>query len=406
MANKPAKEGEATPAGGNGTQTIAEMEHNIDTATDSILKKYGIKATPAAAAETPEAKAKREAAAGAETPEAKAAREAEEAAAAETPEAKATREAAEAAGAETPEAKAAREAEEAAAGETPEQKTAREAGEAEEAETEKVVKARLKDLPAEHQTLVQTVITERVGKVIAKERDAKEAAEAKTAEAETRANNLETELAEARKSGGGGPVVVEGMHPLFLVKTAADIDNYEAELEASLLWAAQHPDGYEAQNAQEKTISAEQVKQRAYELRLEQIRIIPKARRLLTERETADAPLRKTLPALFKAGKEENRTAQALRKLLPELDRLGNANELIARLILGEKALKQLANPPAKVITRTEPRKAPRTPGGGGPAKGAAGEQPEGKSASEATSKAMANPGDKNAFRAAILANI
>lgn len=382
--------GAAAPASGNGTQTTAEAQEDIDHATDSILKKYGVapKSTPPPETETPPVKPKEKKSEGAE----------------ESEEQKVEREAAAAGDGEqeTEEEKVEREAAEAAAagdGETDEEKAA----EAEKAETAKLVTTKLKDLPEELQGRVQTVIDERLGKVIAKERAARDEAETKAVAAETRITELEGELAEAKK-GGGATVNVPGVHPLFLAKSAAEIDARLDTIESFLEWAEDHPEGYEAPEGSADTgWTAEQVRARARELRREKDRVIPQARQLLADRATKDSALQKTYSALFKSGTEEYRAAQDLRKLMPELSRHPDANTLIARLILGEKALAALAKTPGgkAATTTTPPKRAPRAPGGGGSAKGVATNTGATNSVPDAVKRVMANPGDSNARRLA-----
>jgi hypothetical protein len=376
----------------------------------------------AAKTETPEQKAAREAAGAAGADPDAAAR------AAETPEQKAEREAAEAAAAaeaETPEEKATREAEEAAARETPEAKAAAE----QHAETEKLVRAKLKDLPEAQRKVAQSIINERIGHISAKAKAEVETATAETKRLGDRVVELTTELDEARE-GGGQQVVIQGVHPAMLAETPAQLDRMADELDRQEDMLERFREtGIEADEARGiPGYTAEQVRARLRELARERERVLPKARELLTQRATADAALKAQLPELFDVRTEEYRAAAQLRKLLPEIRRLPNAAEFVAKFVLGTKVLAERqaaaakkpgdgkngaaaaaaggAGAPEKKATQPPPtRKAPRAPGDGAAGNGSVLDDPRSQQPDAAAPmKQFANTRSREDLKASVRA--
>lgn len=336
---------------------------------------------------------------GEETAEQKTAREAEETAAAETA---AADEAAE--GEETAEEKTAREAEEAkatAAANTPEAKAAA----ALAADTRKFADLKLKDLdlPEDAKKIVYGVINARIGKI---HFDAK----AEQARLEARVEELTTEVEEAEQ-GKGAPIKIPGVHPLFFAATEKELTERETAIEEFLKFAAKNPDGTEGDAAQGiPPWSAEEVQDRRRVLMHERDLVIPAVKKNLTARVTLDTELKAKLPSLFDRKSEEFRSAQVLLKQMPELRRHPNVNVILAKLVLGEKALAEVGKtrtPAAAAGTTGAPviRKAPRAPGGGGPGRGSVitGNPAGGKpAASEAMKQVMSKPGDRKAFEGAV----
>lgn len=236
------------------------------------------------------------------------------------------------------------------------------------ADTAKLINAKLKDLPTEVRQKVQSVIDARMGAITAKER-------AKYDKLATRNDELENELAEAKKSGGS-PVNVPGVHPLFLAPSEAAVDAREEEIEKFEDWAADHPEGFNLEDSEnydpkQPSYTAAQISSRLRELNRERSRIIPAVRANFQKRAALDADVKKALPSLFDRKSDDYATAQAILKAQPELRRHADMNVLIARQILGEKALAALVKgttAPAKSVIA--PKKAPRVPGSGGAAKG------------------------------------
>lgn len=271
-------------------------------------------------------------------------------------------------------------------------------------ETKQFVNVKLKDLPEELRSRVSEVVNKRIGKISA---DAK----AEQARLESRVEELTDELEEAKTKGGGAPVNIPGLHPLFLATSESEIEKRLAEIEQFEDFADKYRDGYEGDGTpQNPSWSAERIRSTLREVQRERDKIIPAARANLAARGVKDAELKKTFPVLFDRKSEEYRSAQALTKLMPELRRHADMNVLIARLILGEKALAQLGKPkaaPTKPATQTI-KKAPRVPGSGGPAKGSAVDRSSDNrpAASDAVNKAYQQPGNKQAFNNAVAALI
>lgn len=309
--------------------------------------------------------------------------------------------------AETPEIPVAGEAETPAEGETPaaaEEEETPPAPTAEEteaqttaAETAKHVATALKSLPEATRKVVQTVIDKRIGQVVAKER-------AKTDEATARIAALETELAEAQAATPAAPApAVAGTHPLMLAKNESELDRRVAEIDAAEEFFIRHEDGYDGDGTDANPpISAADLKLRWRELSRERDRIIPAARKLLQERATHEAELRKTAPTFLDAKSEDGRAVQATLKLMPELRRHANATALAVQIVLGQRALAALTAKTATTKPATAPKKAPRVPGAGGPAKGGAPVTDGRPDSSAAVKTLMQRPGDRNAFNAAV----
>lgn len=269
-------------------------------------------------------------------------------------------------------------------------------------ETKQFVAVKLKDLPEAVRTRVQSVIDARLGKISS---DAK----AEQARLETRVEELSDELEETKAKVGSAPVNIPGVHPLMLIGSEKELDDRLTRIEAFEDFADQYPEGYEGDGTEKDPAwTAEQIRAKVRELKRERERIIPAARENLKARAVKDTELKTKYAALFDRKSEDYRSAQALVKLMPELNRHPDKNVLIARLILGEKALADLGKPKGGTPGTKAPvivKKAPRVPGSGGPAKGSvvagnpAGERP---AADSAVRKVMQNPGDKRAFNSAV----
>lgn len=241
---------------------------------------------------------------------------------------------------------------------------------ADAAENTKAV-ARLKDLAPELRTRVQEILDTRIGQIRAQSTEKVTAAEEKAAGLETRVSELATELEET-KARGGAPVIVPGVHPLFLANTEAEIDGRLEQLERFEDWADANREGYEGDGtASDPSYTAEQIRARLREIRKEKERIIPAARKLLTERASDEAAARTAYPDFFDPKKPEYRARQAVFKALPELRRLPNAHTLALQFVLGEQALAERKKTAANGGKEVKlPPKAPRAPGTGGGGKG------------------------------------
>lgn len=393
LMNKPLAfpAGEATPAAKK-PATPAKKPATAATAEDDDFEMPGEKA------ERLKREAADAAAASGETDEEKAAREAEEADAGETPEAKTAREAEEAAAAaeETDEEKAAREAEEAAA-DTPEAQEAQALADG----TKKFVDLRLKDLPDDVRERVQGVIQSRLGFISV-------AAKAEKARLETVVEELTDKLEVSEKNKA--PTEIPGLNPLYMANNEAELDQRLKDIREFRVFVRDNPDGVPedaATGRKEWTPAAMQ--KRLWELEDERDSVIPAVRLHLQQRAALDEPLKKSFPSLFDRKSEDYRAREALLKQMPELRRHANMNVLVARLLLGAKVLADRSKPKSPAAAAgsagSEPRRAPRVPGSGGPGRGSviAGSQAGGKPAiSTAMNRVMANPGDKKAFNQAV----
>lgn len=403
--------GVAAPSAGSAAQEVD------DGTLELVGKKLGgtiAKSTPAESAEQKSERETAEALAN-ETPEEKSAREAEETARAnETPEQKTARETTERAellANETPEEKTAREAEETAeaAANSPEALAAKKLAE----ENAQFVGVKLKDLPEPVRKRVEDVLNARIGKISADTKAEKARVEAEQTRLAARVEELSGELEEAKKGGSRAQVQIPGVHPLFLVGAESELDDRIRAIEEFEDFADRNRDGFnlpESENHDPKqpTWTAADIRARARELQREKDKVIPEARANFKTRAEKDTALKAQFPALFDRKSDEYRTAQTLAKTMPELRRHADMNELIARLILGGKALAALKPGAAAPVTRTAPivpRKAPRVPGGGGPAKGSdlarhpADERP---AASEAVKNVMKDPSNRKTFESAV----
>ncbi len=260
-------------------------------------------------------------------------------------------------------------------------------------ETAQFINVKLKDLPEPVRQRVQGVLDARIGKITA-------TARAEQARLETRVEELAEELAEAREKGGAAaPVNLPGVHPLMFAETESALDARLTQIEAFEDFADANREGYEGDATKnEVSWSAEQIRAKLRELQRERDRVIPAARANLRARASEDAGLKQTYAPLFDRKSEEYRSAQALLKTMPELRRHPNVNVLVARLILGERALATLAQPKAAAGSKGTQlaaviRKAPRVPGAGAPAKGGAlDRKADGPDSSKAVSTFMQRP--------------
>lgn len=229
------------------------------------------------------------------------------------------------------------------------------------------IAANLKNLPPELKKQVQGVLDKRIGKITAK-------AHAETDRLSARVEELATELEEAKAAKPAAAPALPGVHPLMLAESETVLEEHLSQIEAFEDFAADNPDGFEGDQA--KGLPAwtpDQIRKQLRELRRVRERVIPAARANLQARAVQDAELKKTFAPMFDRKSEDYRSAQALLKTMPELRRHPNASVLVARLILGERALAALTKPAAKSKPLAAViRKAPRVPGGGAPAKGGA----------------------------------
>jgi hypothetical protein len=229
------------------------------------------------------------------------------------------------------------------------------------------VDANLKTLPAPLKKQVQAVLDARIGKITA-------TSKAEQARLEARVEELTAEVEAAQgKAGAPAPVALPGVHPLMFAESTAVLDARLAEIEAFEDFAAEHADGYEGDEA--KGLPAwtpEQLRKQVRELHRERDRVIPAARAKLVQRATADAALKQTFAPLFDRKSAEYAQAQAILKTMPELRRHPNASEIVAKIILGERALAALGKPKPAAPTPAAVRRAPRVPGAGGAPRGSA----------------------------------
>lgn len=257
----------------------------------------------------------------------------------------------------------------AAAGETTTDETAE--------KTAAIVGARLKDLPEAQRKIAQTIINERIGEITAK-------AKAEANRLGSRVEELTTELDAARKKVGA-PASATGIHPALLLESAAEIDQYADALDAQEASLDQFVDtGIEADEAKDTPgFTPEQVRARLRQIQRERDRIIPQARTLVQQRAESVTAVKASYPELFDPKTEEYRIADSLRKLLPELRRLPDADAMIAKFVLGTKAFagskktlpvnKAAATSAATEKTKKQTattRKAPRVAGDGAAALG------------------------------------
>lgn len=247
-----------------------------------------------------------------------------------------------------------------------------------EAETAALVTSKLKDLPEATRKQVQGVINQRLGQIVAKERQERDTLT-------TRISELETEAAELRASQGPTTINLPDVHPLMLAASEAEIDKRLGEIDQAEDFVLRFgEEGYPGTdgNPADPAIEPAEIKRRWRELQRERDRVIPAARTALKERATLNAELRKHAPTFFDAKSEDYRAVQAKLKLMPELRRHTNAQALAVQLVLGERAytaLKTKAATPTKPVV--EPKKAPRLPGSSPAAAGSSSAPSRGASA-------------------------
>jgi hypothetical protein len=248
---------------------------------------------------------------------------------------------------------------------------------AESKELAETVKVKLKDLPEAQKKIVQSILDERIGAISGR-------AKAETERLGARVTELNAELEAIRKQGGA-PIVIPGVNPLMLVDNVEQLDAHADALEAheDVLDLAKDT-GFEADEAKGLPgYTAEQVRARLRAVRKERERLLPQARELLTKRIANAAATKAVYPELYNPTTEDFRLADQLRKQLPELRRLENADSFVAKFVLGAKALEAREKTPTKKAplagapkgkTATQPpattRKAPRAPGDGSAALG------------------------------------
>lgn len=282
-------------------------------------------------------------------------------------------------------------------------------------ETAKLLKTKLKDLPDDVRTTVQSFMDERTAQITGK-------AKSENDRLGTRVTELTSEL-ETLRDKGVVPVVIAGVHPALLADSAEQIDQEVEQMEEFEDWAERFRDGFNLPDAdnhdpKQPSYTADQIRQQLRTVQREKDRVIPAARAKLTDRQKTDEKIKAAMPALFDPRSAEYARAQALLKAQPYLRSRADQNVIIAQQILGERALQQLQQRQApgkkpgnsapnaagkKPVAGAAPiKRAPRAPGDGAPAHGSPLDREDQRPAASAAVKQFTKTRTKTDLRSAV----
>lgn len=196
-------------------------------------------------------------------------------------------------------------------------------------------------------------IQRRIDKVHARGKEAEKTALA-------RAEKAEAELAR-RGTSEPAAAAPQGMHPIHLAETEAELEQIEAKLKQHEDVLFENLDGWESEDGQ-TTYTAKEVRARHREVQRIRQEELPKARARIQQRAKVDQSLvREHYPELLDAKSEASQARDRILKSFPELKRHPFVNVIIGQLLAGEKALREkIASKGKKPEERTPA--APRVP--------------------------------------------
>lgn len=224
----------------------------------------------------------------------------------------------------------------------------------------------VKDLPDATKARVE----KRIAKLTAQKKENAEklsVAEQARADAEARVSELEQELTAAKAAGGQktddrGRTTEE--ESLLAANSEADIAAYEARLDSLQEFIDENIDeGYTPDDPEQKSYTPAELRKMQRTLERQRKTLIPQARAVLKQRETATAEAKTLYPDLFKNGAELKVQADAMLRDHPELKTVPNIMILLGDALTKaaeRKAPPKKTEPPKKTATLPSPTAVPK----------------------------------------------
>jgi hypothetical protein len=194
------------------------------------------------------------------------------------------------------------------------------------------------DKPADDAT--KDKVQRRIDKLVAKQRESEEKAQAVTSELE-QLKQAKSEL-EAQLNQSARPVLSPTTdNPLANVETEDALDQQLQSAQAVRRWALQNSDGttIKAADGSERFVSGEEVKD--YLVKADDIITLhaPARRQWIAQRQESVETAKNAFPDMFKAGTPMNKAYQATVKQAPDLLRIPQHEYWVALALHGEAAL-------------------------------------------------------------------
>lgn len=208
-------------------------------------------------------------------------------------------------------------------------------------------------------------IDKKIGKQVARRKQAEERAET----AEARIVDLEEQLEAA---GSQPPPEGGDASPIMQAESEAEVDRHEAGLKSARREVRRWLDDHDREDvyttAEGKEYSWAEVRGYQYSLEDELADIIPKARKAVARRQESVKAAKVKYPKLFDRKSEDHQAMQTILRESPQLKNLPNYHMLIGRMIAGEKLESAPSKAPAKKKAPPKP-KAAKPPGTSAPSK-------------------------------------
>jgi hypothetical protein len=214
---------------------------------------------------------------------------------------------------------------------------------------------------------VQAKIDARIGKEVAKRKEAEESLQAQQKvllETTQQTRELQTKLAQAEATQA---LSRSGNNTLWLTDDPAAIEKRVSDINAFERWAEANRDGYESEDG---SYSAEQIRERLVTLRQERDVEIPRIRESLNARGQMDRMIADVYPELLNPQSDEHRIMQTLVAKMPWLKTFPGYKLWIGDAMAGEKLRREAEAKSRPKKKPTPVPKAPKTPKArGGPKK-------------------------------------
>jgi len=204
---------------------------------------------------------------------------------------------------------------------------------------------------------VQQAVDRRIGKEVAKRKDAEEALESERAHSRSlqeEVKTLQAQVVEGETASAAG----SGIYPLFLAEDETAIEKREARLWEVERWCTKNQGGYlGTDNEKDPSYDSEEILERLIQVREERERLIPRARALLQQRRGFDDMANETYPDLANPASADYREARDILRKNPAIRARPDALLFVGDLIAGRKIRE--AKKPGE---GAPPKKAPRVP--------------------------------------------
>lgn len=207
----------------------------------------------------------------------------------------------------------------------------------------------------------QVAFDKRVAKEVAKRKDLEDALE----EERGRIRELRQELATLKETRATS--LEAGNGNLLAAETEADIDQREDYLWRWERWCERHPNGHEATTPEERSYTAEEIREIRLQVREERERMLPRAREAVRARKQYEPIVRAAYPELEDPRSEAGQELARLLRQAPGLRALPDYRLWVGDALAGRKAREALKQSEAQGSGRAaaaaaQPRKAPPAP--------------------------------------------